>query len=574
MSSLPGRSLRELPDEPRTTSHALLLRGGFVRQAAAQLEWLPLGWRVLDRARQSLLRTLSSEGYQPIHLPAALPEQLTPAPASAQDRELDGLEWRERSPRPYRLGAPGRIAALDWLAREINTYRQLPARVMWLRPRFRTGDRSALGLFRLREYQILEALSLHLDEGEATAAAQQLASALAAVARSWGIAAETFSALRGDSDAACTVVWTAGRNAVEPLLGCSACGYRAHPSLAETGPLPFSSEPLAAPNEVATPGQKTIEDVAAFLGQSADKTLKAVIYNAGGQPLLVLIRGDRMVNEGRILQALGLQASLRFAEDTEIRAMGLVPGYAAPIELSHGSLFLADRSVLWGQNFIAGANRDGYHRTGINPGRDFSCPPPIDLALAQPGDPCPACGGALSEQPGMELAHTVAERSSWPRQYDLELIAKTPDGGLRELSAARAVLGLERMIAAAIEACHDDNGIIWPAALAPYLLHIVPLGSEGDRPFELAEQLYREACAADIDVLIDDRRDKPGAKFIDADLIGCPVRATVSSRSLVKGGIEIKWRDSSSVEVVPVESCLAALQQQLTTRRGAPGGSV
>jgi prolyl-tRNA synthetase len=317
--------------------------------------------------------------------------------------------------------------------------------------------------------------------------------------------------------------------------------------------------------EVATPGCKTIEDVARYVGVPTAQTLKAVFFSTEEtEPRLIfaLIRGDLEVNETKLSRAVG-GAAMRPAEEDEIRAVGAVPGYASPIGV-RGAYVVADDSVLLGDDFVVGANREGHHLVGVQYGRDLQADVVTDIALARAGDLCPRCGEVLQVERGIELGHCFKLGTRYTAQQGITYL--DAEGTERPIVMGSYGIGVDRLIAAIVEVHHDEHGIRWPASVAPYPVHLVSLAREGEER-DRAEALYGELAAAGIDVLYDDRiGPSAGVKFNDADLIGCPLRLTVSRRSLGKGGVEAKWRDEGERVVIPMDTVAGYLGSGLSTR--------
>jgi len=317
--------------------------------------------------------------------------------------------------------------------------------------------------------------------------------------------------------------------------------------------------------EVATPGCKTIEDVARYVGVPTAQTLKAVFFSAEGpEPRLIfaVIRGDLEVNEVKLSDAVdGLP--LRPADEDEIRAVGAVPGYASPIGV-RGAYVVADDSVLLGDHFVVGANREGYHLIGVQYGRDLKADVVTDIALARDGDVCPHCEGMLRVERGIELGHCFKLGTRYTEPRGITYL--DAEGTEHPIVMGSYGIGVDRLIAAVVEEHHDEHGIRWPASVSPYLVHLVSLAREGEER-DQAEALYAGLRTDGIDVLYDDRvGPSAGVKFNDADLIGCPLRLTVSRRSLSTGGVEAKWRDEDERVVIPMEAVEAYLRGGLSAR--------
>jgi prolyl-tRNA synthetase len=351
------------------------------------------------------------------------------------------------------------------------------------------------------------------------------------------------------------------------VIRCEACGYAANVERAEFGLPEVEARPLEEARLIATPDCETIADVAAFVGVPTSQTLKAVFYATEKAELVfVVIRGDLEVNETKLRNVLGA-CELRAATDEEIHAVGAEPGYASPVGLEvrrthdgKGALVVGDRSIEVGCNFVAGANRPGYHLTGVNTPRDFSATLVADIAQAQAGHPCPRCGGKLSAESAIELAHCFKLGT----RYSEPMGATYLDAGENERPIVMGSygIGVGRLMAAVIETHHDEYGIVWPPALAPFDVCVLALGVDGTVG-EQADAAYARLQEAGFDVLYDDRNVSPGVKFNDADMIGCPVRVTTSQRSVEAGGYELKARWAGEKRIAAREGLIEEVRRTL-----------
>lgn len=526
MSHLFGRTLREPPAEGGAECLQLAVRAALVRPLEpGRYVWMPLGRRILEHAR-SLLR-LAME-------------------------ELSGQEITV----PHD-GPPGSLLSLA--AREILSYRDLP-RFLYAFSR-RTTD-PPWGLWRWRERELLTAIAFHTGPAERDDLGARFLQSVRKVLTRSGV--ETVSA-QTISGSVLLFPHPAGRAAGPSLLRCPSCNYAATADAARFR-LPTSEmEPHEELRPVATPDCPTIADVAAFVGVLTSRTLKAVFYAVGpegqGELVFVVIRGDLEVNEAKLCRLLNVRR-LRPATGPEIRAAGAEPGYASPVGLrvrssreSPGILVVGDRSVQAGANFVAGANRDGFHLIGVNYPRDFTVTLLADIAQARAGLPCAGCGAPLEEVPSILLS---SWNSDGPETGEVRYT--DPAGLERPVAVGWGEADLESWIAVAAESHRDEYGLIWPPALAPFDVHLVALGQD-EAVRETAETLYRRLEGR---VLYDDRDESAGVKFADADLIGCPVRLTVSRRSLEAGGVEMKARWEKERRIVPPDALMDAITGALT----------
>lgn len=538
MSQLFGRTMREPPAEAQTTSHALLLRGGFVRPLESGLyACLPLGQRVLRRLEAVLHKEMAALGAQEMHLPVTSEEAL-----------------------------------VTLARREIRSYRDLPRVVYTIQAPLHRQAHSWAGLLPTRGFPVKRAYSLHADEADLDRFYLRVVRAYGRTLARCGlpfVLAEADGGRAGPTEAHQFLMpHSAGE---ERLVRCPRCGYAANVGRAEFRLPPSQPLPAEPARPVATPGCATIADVTAFLGVLTSQTLKAVFY-AWEQPsrepecVLVLIRGDLEVNE-RKLQNLLRIGSLRPATEEEIRAAGAEPGFASPVGLpvrpewgASGLLVVGDRSIQTGANFVAGANREGYHLVGVNYPRDFAVTVLADVAQAQEGHLCAHCGGPLASDRAVELARCAKPGSDRSETSNLSYLG--PQGEQQPVAVGSYSIGLGPLVAAVVEAHHDEQGIIWPPVLAPFDVHLVLLGEE-----EAVQQVAEQACdllqQAHLTALLDDRGESAGVKFADADLLGCPIRLTVSRRSLNAGGVEVKTRWEKERQVVAPQDLPGAAQALL-----------
>jgi prolyl-tRNA synthetase len=358
----------------------------------------------------------------------------------------------------------------------------------------------------------------------------------------------------------------------DEVICCSNCGYATNIEKAQfvktvepviPSQSPESSEGevknLPSLEEIATPGTKTIEEVADFVGVPTSKTIKAVFYSSDGEFIFVIIRGDLEVNETKLRNALKC-SELRLATEDEVNEAGLVAGFASPIGIK-GVKTVADDSITSGSNFIVGANKSGYHLRNANFPRDFQVDLMADIALAQSGDSCPKCRGKLSSARGIEVGHVFKLGTFISERFGASFLDS--DGKSRPIIMGSYGIGLGRLLAAIIEQSHDDKGIIWSLSIAPYQVYLCPLHLDKSAVLPTAERIYRELQKEGIEVLFDDRDDSPGVKFNDADLLGIPLRLTLSPRTLQSQSVEAKWRTEKEAQFLPVENLAAEVKKLL-----------
>lgn len=563
MSKLMLKTLREAPSEAELQSHKLLLRAGLVSTFAAGLyAFTPLGWRVIRKIEQIIRDEMDATGAQEVRLPELNPVELWEQSGRAQTMGQTLFRLADRKERGFVLG-PTHEEGMSLLAsRHIQSYRDLPVTLYQIETKFRDEPRPRGGLVRLREFTMKDAYSF--DAGW-EALDESYAAAYNAYVRIFARAGVPVIPVAADSGAiggkeSQEFVYLTDEGEDEILL-CPGCGYAANAEKAEfTPPAPISSEP-AAMEKVATPGQKTIADLARFLGIEERQTVKAVFYKVDGQPVFVAIRGDLDVNEVKLKNALKAQ-DVEPMDEAMVKRLGLVAGSASAVGLT-GMKIVADPTAVEAANLVAGANEDGFHYLNTNHGRDWKADLVANIALAREGDHCANCGTALEVRRGMEMGHVFKLGTLYSESIGVQYLDEA--GERRPCVMGCYGIGVERMLAAIIESNHDDNGIIWPADVAPYHAHVVVLNGDQEAVTSALEQIETAADAARLSLLVDDRPDSAGIKFKDADLLGMPARLTLSPRSLEKGGVEFRNRRTGETSVVPLAEAVSAI-------RGALGG--
>ncbi|MBN1887549.1 MAG: proline--tRNA ligase [Thermoflexales bacterium] len=547
-SALLCRTLRQAPAEIELPGLQLAARAGMLRPTGAGLHaWLPLGQRALTRLVELARTAAESLGAQAMSLPA-LHAVGTPAPGQ--------FTLQDRAGRQYTLDDGGQAALLNAIQNDVMSYRQLPLAVYRIAEAYCDEERPH-GLLRPRQATLLEVSSLHASLAELDEAYPAWVEALAKVLKQCELEAWSIATLDGH---VFSLPHPAGNRAV---LACGTCHYRAVSEEARFVKPPANSEviasPDATPQKIATPGCHTIAELADFLHVSPARTLKTMMYaDEGGRLLMAIIRGDLDVSAAKLERAVRHThlplGNLQAATDEQIRAAGGVPGYASPLGLS-GVTVVADDSVQATTGLISGANEEGYHMGGVDIPRDIAPTVVADIAQARDGDACPDCRGKLEAHSAIELGR--GQRLGADPGERLGLTFQAADGQARAWVVGGYELNLSRVVAAVLETHRDEQGLIWPAALAPFDVHLLVLGKE---PRDQAEALYEQLRQARVTVLYDDRDESPGVKFTDADLIGLPTRLTVSKRSLEQGGVEVKPRRLAEKRIVALQDVLASIK--------------
>ncbi|MFZ5916980.1 MAG: proline--tRNA ligase [Chloroflexota bacterium] len=563
MSQLFGNTLRQNPADAEMPSHQLLVRAGMIRPLAAGIySYLPLGWRVLRNIETIMRQEMEAIGAQEMMMPFVQPAELWQATGRWQSIGADMARFQDRAHRDLVLAMTHEEAVAQLARTEIRSYRHLPRLIYHIQAKFRDEPRPRGGLIRVREFTMKDAYSLDADADGLDVAYRNMHRAYERIFQRCGIQALAVQADVGQMGGSASEEFMAlNEHGEDTLILCPACGYAANVEWASFARPEPPCPPEAEIQEIATPHCKTIADLAAFVGLPRHQTLKAVFYvTQDGEFIFAVIRGDLDVNEIKLRNLLG-GVAFGPATEAEIRGAGAEPGYGSPVGL-RGVRVIADDSVRLGRNFVAGANKEGYHLLNVNYPRDFEAAVVGDFALARAGDACPNCGQPLTERRGIELGHLFKLGSRYSQALGATYL--DADGQARPIVMGSYGIGTGRLMAAIVEQHHDQHGIVWPVEIAPYQVHLINLGHEPEEETSrAADRLYAELQQQGFQVLYDERNERPGVKFNDADLIGAPLRVTVGQRNLAQNGVEVKRRDADEGSVVSLSELPASLRCQL-----------
>ncbi len=563
MSRLLLKTLREAPADADLPSHKLLLRAGLISQLAAGLySFTPLGWKVFRRLESIIREEMDRAGAQEVHLPALHPIELWEKSGRAAAMGETLFRLSDRKEHGFALGPTHEEVISDLAGRTIQSYRDLPVTLYQIQTKFRDEPRPRGGLIRLREFTMKDAYSFDTGWDTLDASYDLAFQAYVRIFQRAGvpvIPVAADSGAIGGKDSQEFIFLTP--NGEDEILLCPSCGYAANAEKAEfRRPAPVAGEPLPM-ERIATPGQRTIDDLVAALGIEARQTCKAVFFRADGQPVFVAIRGDLDVNEVKLKNTLKAK-ELEAMDERMVRAAGLVAGSASAVGLQ-GMTIVADPSAVEAPNLVAGANEDGFHLRNVNHGRDWQANIVAEIALARAGDACATCGTPLEVKRGMEMGHVFKLGTIYSESMGVYYLDE--QGERKPAVMGCYGIGVERMLAACIEANHDDNGITWPAGVAPYDVHLVGLNLDQAPVAAAVANIEAALLDAGLTCLIDDRAESAGVKFKDADLLGMPARVTVSPRALEKGGVEVKARRAPGFEVVPIADVVARVRDILAS---------
>jgi len=554
---------REVPADAEVVSHQLMVRSGMIKKLAAGIyTYLPTGWRSLSKLMVIVRREMDAAGAVEVGMPAIQPAELWEESGRWKRYGKELLRIRDRHDRDFCFGPTHEEVITDFVRRDVRSYRQLPFNLYQIQTKFRDEIRPRFGLMRGREFLMKDAYSFSATAESLDQEYEAMRTAYSRIFEACGLDYTVVEAdtgtIGGSSSHEFMVTASTGESAV---AHCPSCGYGANLEKAARGEWPGPSGEAPAPLEKkATPGKASIEEVSEFLGLPPEKFVKTLIYETDeGELVVALIRGDREVNEIKLLNALpDVAGHLRLAPEERVQELtGAPTGFAGPIGLQ-GATILADPSVKAVSNFACGANEADMHYVGANWGRDV---PDVaswtDLVLVVEGDPCPRCGAALEMSRGIEVGHIFKLGTKYSEAMKCHFTDEK--GEDHPMIMGCYGLGIGRTVAAAIEQNHDPDGISWPLPLAPFSVLILGLSPNDAAADRAAEALVSELEAKGIDVLYDDRDERPGVKFKDADLVGIPVRAVVGGKSFAAGEIELSLRRDREKVRVPIAAAGAKL---------------
>jgi len=562
-SRYPINTVKETPSEAEVISHQLMLRAGLIRRLAAGIyTWTPFGLRSLRKVENIIREEMNRAGALEVLMPAVQPAELWQESGRWEQYGPELLRLRDRHQRDFVIGPTHEEVITDLARRDLKSYRQLPVNFYQIQVKFRDEIRPRFGVMRGREFIMKDAYSFHATQESLQEGYDAMRAAYIRMFERMGlefrpVKADTGS-IGGTASEEFQVLADSGEDAIAVSDGADQ--YAANLELAPAAPPITPRAPASQPLcKVATPGKRSIEDVAAFLAIDPNRTLKLLmVESTEGGVIALAIRGDHELNAIKAQKLPGVASPLRMASrEAVLAASGCEPGFLGPIALNcplyvdHAAAALAD--------FVCGANELDQHYTGVNWGRDLPLPVTVDIRNVVAGDPSPGGAGQLKIRRGIEVGHIF----QLGRKYSEALQATVLDEAGKPVVMYMGCygIGVTRIVAAAIEQNHDDAGIIWPEPLAPFDVVLVPLNAaKSPKVAELAEQLYRDISALGIDVLLDDRDARPGVKFADAELIGIPHRIVISDRGIDAGALEYRHRRASDNEAWPIGEVLERLQ--------------
>ena len=572
-------TLKEAPADAEVTSHRLMMRAGFIKRLSAGIySYMPLGLRVIRKVEAIIRDEMNRAGAVELLMPVVQPAELWQETGRFQAYGPELMRVKDRHDRDFIIQPTSEEVITDIARQELRSYKQLPRNFYHIQTKFRDERRPRFGLMRAREFTMKDAYSFDRDKAAALKSYDVMYRAYCAIFDRFGltyraVAADT-GAIGGDASHEFQVIADTGEDAI---VYCPSSDYAANIELAE-GVAPAAPRAAAAQvmTKTPTPGKATCEDVAALLGLPLSQTVKSLVLatdekNEAGDIVrstvwLLLIRGDHSLNEVKAGKLPGLKDGFRFATAAEIDAhFGCRPGYLGPVATIKPVKVVADRTVAAMSDFVCGANAADFHLTGVNWGRDLPEPDQVaDIRNVVAGDPSPDGKGVLAIQRGIEIGHVFYLGTKYSKAMNAHYLDETGKPQLMEMGCYG--IGVTRLLGAAIEQNHDERGIIWPASMAPFAVVVCPIGYDRSTDVQVAaDKLHDELVAQGIDVVLDDRGERPGAMFADWELIGVPLRVVLSDRGLKAGTAEVQGRRDAAAAAVPLAEVLATVGARLAS---------
>lgn len=555
MSRMLGRRIKEDPKDAKTISHKFLVRGGYIRPVSSGIySLLPPAERVIQKIEAIVRDEMNKVGGQEVLMPVVLPADLWQESGRYESVGAELLRFKDRNGKDMLLGMTHEEAIVHLVRTEVTSYKQLPLMAYQIQTKYRDEARPRAGLIRVREFTMKDAYSFHTSQKSLEEYYMQVHQAYVNIYRRVGL--QHVLSIKANSG-------MMGGNVSHEFMSVADCGedtlfvspdghsYKANREIAVSA-IKFERAPELPMEKVATPHSKTIEDVAKFLNVKPENTGKAVFYTDSDKRLIfVLIRGDFEVNETKLQNLLKIK-ELAFANDQQILDAGAVPGYASPVGIDpKKAVIVVDRSIEGTSNLVVGANEAGFHYINFNYGRDLKDAIVADIATVREGDPCPVTGEPLQMKRGIEVGNIFQLGTKYSAPMKCEYLDK--EGKSHPMIMGCYGIGIGRTMAALVEDSHDDYGPIWPMSVAPYHVEICAITPDKENVMEVSEKLYQELQKLGVEVLFDDRGEKAGSMFSDADLLGIPLRAVISPKTIANGSMEFKIRGSRDSELVPLD---------------------
>ena len=564
-TNLYAPTLRNTPAEAEIASHQLMYRAGLIRKSAGGMyTYLPLAWRTIRKIEQIIREEMDAAGGQEIMMPILQPSELWEESGRWGAYGAEMIRVKDRHDREFCMGPTHEEMITALVRDELRSYKQLPVLLYQIQDKFRDERRPRFGVMRSREFIMKDLYSFDKDVEGMNESYRKMSVAYTNIFTRCGL---DFRAVEADSGAIggghseeFTVLAPEGESRI---ACCDACSYAASDEKAALRPMDAPDEAALPLEKVATPGTHTIALLAEYLKIPIEKTIKAVAYQAEDDTLiLAFLRGDHEVNEIKLMNAVSGARELRMADEDAIRAVGGCPGFMSPIGIAKGTHIVVDETAMRMHNAVSGANEADFHYMNVNPKRDFGAVTVADIRLVEEGDACPVCEqGHLHIGRGIEAGQIFALGTKYSEAMGATFLDEA--GKAQPMQMGCYGIGVGRTMAAAIEQNHDEHGIIWPRAIAPYEVVVVAVNAKVEEQLAYAEEIYEELRAAGVDVLLDDRRERAGVKFNDCDLIGYPVRIAIGPKTIENGSIEVKVRRTGELVNFARDTYLKGVQDML-----------
>ncbi len=578
LTRLHAPTLKEAPKEAELVSHQLMIRAGYIRKLAAGVyDYLPLGVRTLLKVQTIIRQELGRHGAQEVLLPAVQPAELWQESGRWQRYGPELLRFRDRKGADFCFGPTHEEVITDLVRRDVRSYRDLPLNLFQIQVKFRDEMRPRGGLMRGREFLMKDGYSFDVDEAAAKVSYRNMYDAYNRICRRCGFSfrvceADT-GAIGGSLSHEFQVLADSGEDA---MLACSACDYAANLEKAEVAapPAASSSAPpsVGRPVAVATPDQRTVDEVTTFLGIAPSELIKTLLYRADNRIVAFLVRGDHELSETKA-KAFIKAGEFEMADpDAVVATTGAPVGFAGPVGLPRDVLVYADAALRAGVEYVTGGNAADTHLRGVVLGRDFGATTVGDLRTASLDDPCPRCGAPVRLYRGIEIGHIFYLGTKYSAPMHTTYL--DAEGQERPVVMGCYGIGVSRILAAAVEQNHDENGICWPTPMAPFQVSLLPLNVKDEALMRAAETLYEQLTSLGIEVLMDDRDERPGVKFKDADLQGMPFQLVLGRKTLDAGTVELRRRDDHKPVLVPLASAASDVAGRVRSDIARFGGEL
>jgi prolyl-tRNA synthetase len=563
VSQLLNPTLREVPAEAEIISHQLMLRAGLIRKSAAGVyTYLPLGLRVLRKIEAIVREEMDAKGGQEVLMPVIQPAELWKESGRWEVYGAELFRLKDRHNREFCLGPTHEEIITDLVRGEVSSYKQLPLLLYQIQNKYRDERRPRFGLMRGREFIMKDLYSFDQDEAGLNESYRKMYEAYCRIFSRCGLAYRPVEADAGAIGGTggtheFMVLADSGENGV---VYCSECNFAANVEKAECRPQVIEGAAVEGERRLEhTPKVRTIDEVCQFLAVPKTSLVKSLLYQGDDKLFLVLIRGDRELNEIKLNNALGGFVSLELASPQIVaEILGCEPGFVGPVEVPVGLTVIADEEVPLMKQAVCGANKTNYHLVNVVPSLEFRIDKVLDLRMVESGEACLKCGAPLKEARGIEVGQVFKLGTKYSKSLGANFLDE--NGVEKPCVMGCYGVGVSRSLAASIEQNHDDFGIIWPIPIAPYHCIIVPVSTKDAQVVEMAEKLYQELQRFGVEVVLDDRDERAGVKFKDADLVGYPLRMTIGSKTLANGQVELRERKTGETQLVPVEDVVGQIK--------------